>query len=225
LFFPLILKLAIDFSIHIDFVEPLPENFAAMLFALILIFAATLYRICYALADSPGDWANFSPVAAILLCSAVYLPRQIVLLASLVPIVVTDLFLNAHYHVPLLDTGMASRYFCFGLILLLGYAVRYQHKYKVLFLFAATLAGSFLFYLVTNTVTWIFAPDYAKSLSGWWQALTSGQAGFPPTLLFFRNTVLSDLFFTGLFVITQTISDKSRSRIPEPAPPVARNQT
>lgn len=196
-----------------------------MLFALILIFAATFYRICYALAGSPGDLANFSPVAAILLCSAVYLPRRIVLLAGLVPIVVADLFLNAHYHAAMIDTGMASRYFCFGLILLLGYALRKQHQHKVLFLFAATLAGSFLFYLVTNTVTWIFAPDYAKSLSGWWQALTVGQPGFPPTLLFFRNTLLSDLFFTGLFVITQMLFNKSRSRIAEPAPPLARNQT
>src|SRR5206468_10908055 len=150
-----------------DFVGPLPDNLTAMLVALILIFAATFYRIGYALAGSPAEWANFSPVAAILLCSAVYLPNRVVLLAGLVPIVVADLILNAHYHAALIDTGMASRYFCFALILLLGYAVRRQHKYKVLLLFAATLAGSFLFYLVTNTVTWVFASAYAKSLSGW----------------------------------------------------------
>ena len=48
-----------------------------MLAALILILAVTLYRVCYALAGSPGGWANFSPLAAILLCSAAYLPRPI----------------------------------------------------------------------------------------------------------------------------------------------------
>ena len=100
---------------------------------------------------------------------------------------------------------MVSRYFCFGLILLLGYAVRKQHQYKLLFLFGATLVGSCLFYLITNTATWISTADYAKTLAGWWQALTIGLPGFPPTLLFFRNTVLSDLFFTALFVITQAI--------------------
>ena len=196
-----------------------------MLAALILIIAVTLYRVCYALAGSPGSWANFSPLAAILLCSAAYLPRKYILLASLGPLLVADLLLNGHYHEPLIDTGMVSRYFCFGLILLLGYAVRKQQQYKVLFLFGSTIAGSCLFYLVTNTATWISTVDYAKTLAGWWQALTIGEPGFPPTLLFFRNTIFSDLFFTALFVITQAIFYKSRSRIAEVAPPAARNQT
>ena len=196
-----------------------------MLAALILIIAVTLYRVCYALAGSPGSWANFSPLAAILLCSAAYLPRKYILLASLGPLLVADLLLNAHYHEPLIDTGMVSRYFCFGLILLLGYVVRKLQQYKVLFLFGSTIAGSCLFYLVTNTATWISTADYAKTLTGWWQALTIGEPGFPPTLLFFRNTILSDLFFTALFVITQATFYKSRSRIAEVAPPAARNQT
>jgi hypothetical protein len=221
----LLLNLVIDFSIRIDFVEPLPDYFAVMLAALILIFAVTLYRVCYAFAGSPGAWANFSPLAAILLCSAAYLPRKFILLASVGPLLVADLLLNAHYHEPLLDTGMVSRYFCFGLILLLGYAVRKQQQYKVLFLFGSTIAGSCLFYLVTNTTSWISTADYAKTLAGWWQALTIGEPGFPPTLLFFRNTLVSDLFFTALFVTTQTIFHQSRSRIAEAAPPVARNQT
>jgi hypothetical protein len=95
----------------------------------------------------------------------------------------------------------------------------------MLFLFGSTLTGSCLFYLITNTTAWISMADYAKTLPGWWQALTIGEPGFPPTLLFFRNTVVSDLSFTALFVITQAIFNKSRSRIAEGAPPVARNQT
>jgi Family of unknown function (DUF6580) len=225
LLFTLILNLAIDFSIRIDFVESLPDYFPVMLAALILIFAVTLYRVCYALAGSPGAWANFSPLAAILLCSAAYLPRKVVLIAGLGPLVVADLFLNAHYHARAIDPGLCSRYFCFGLIVLLGYFVRKQHQYKVLLLFASTIAGSCLFYLITNTTAWITTADYPKTLQGWGQALTIGVPGFPPTLFFFRNTVLSDLFFTALFVITQAIFNKSRSPIAETAPPVARNQT
>jgi hypothetical protein len=221
----LIFNLAIDFSIPIDFVDPLPDYFAVMLAALILIVAVTLYRVCYALAGSPGAWANFSPLAAVLLCSAAYLPRKFILLASLGPLIVADLFLNAHYHEPLIDTGMVPRYFCFVLILLLGYVIRTQQQYKLLFLFGSTLLGSCLFYLITNTTAWISTSDYAKSFPGWWQALTVGEPGFPPTLLFFRNTVVSDLFFTVLFVVTQAIFGKSRSRIGDAAPPVARNQT
>jgi len=195
-----------------------------MLAALILIIAVTLYRVCYALAGSPGAWANFSPLAAVLLCSAVYLPRKAILLAALAPLLVADIFLNAHYHAPIADTGMISRYFCFGLILLLGYAVRHTHKYKMLYLFGSTFAASCLFYLITNTATWVSTADYAKTLPGWFQALTVGLPGFPPTLLFFRNTVLSDLFFTALFVTTQAIFSKSPTRITEAAPSVARHQ-
>jgi hypothetical protein len=196
-----------------------------MLAALILIIAVTLYRVSYALAGSPDAWTNFSPLAAILLCSAAYLPRRFILLAGLGPLVVADLFLNAHYHVPMFDTGMFSRYFCFGLILLLGFIVRQQHRHKVLFLFGATLIGSTFFYLITNTDTWISTPDYAKTWAGWCQAMTVGVPGFPPTLLFFRNTLFSDLLFTALFVVTQTISHKSRSGIAEAMPPIAPNQS
>ena len=196
-----------------------------MFAALILILAVTLYRVCYAFGGSPSGWANFSPLAAILLCSAAYLPRQFILLIGLGPLLAADLILNVHYGQPLIDTGMFSRYFCFALILLLGSLVRKQHSHKLLFLFASTLIGSTLFYLMTNTSTWISTAAYAKTLPGWWQALTTGEPGFPPTLLFFRNTLLSDLFFTTLFVITQASFHHSRSSIAEESPAAARNQT
>jgi hypothetical protein len=196
-----------------------------MLPALILTLAVTLYRVSYALAGAPADWANFSPVAALLLCSAAYLPRKAVLLAALGPLVVADLFLNAHYHVPLFDTGSLSRYFCFGLILLLGFIVRQQHKYKTLSIFLLTIVGSCLFFLVTNTESWFELPGYSKTLQGWWQAMTVGLPGYPPTLLFFHNTVLSDLFFTALFLATRAFPIKSRARLSEVGAPRTHRET
>jgi hypothetical protein len=196
-----------------------------MFAALILILAVTLYRVSYALAGSPGAWANFSPLAAILLCSAAYLPRPFILLAGLGPVLAADLILNAHYHQPLIEPGMLARYFCFGLLLLLGGLVRRQHSHKVLFLFGSTLVGSALFYFITNTASWISNTAYAQTLPGWWQALTTGVPGFSPTLFFFRNTLLSDLFFTVLFVITEASFHHSRSWIAEESPTAARNQT
>ena len=102
--------------------------------ALLLIFAATLYRVCYAFAGAPAQWANFSPIAAILLCGAVYLPQRLALLLGAGAIVVADLLLNVHYHAPLIDTGMLSRYFTFGLILSLGLWVKTKHGNKLLFI-------------------------------------------------------------------------------------------
>src|SRR5947208_615201 len=60
---------------------------------------------------------------------------------------------------------------------------------------AGTLACSVMFYLVTNSVSWWTDPAYAKNLNGWAQALTTGTGlpGFPPTLVFFRNSLIADL--------------------------------
>ena len=111
---------AIDFSIHFDFVTGSSIYFAAMLPGIILTLCAILYRLLYVLAGSPVNWANFSPVAAIFLCSGAFLYRRAAYLWPLLALFVSDVIINAHYRVPLLDTRMLSGYFCFGLLLLLG---------------------------------------------------------------------------------------------------------
>ena len=88
-----------------------------------------------------------------------------------------------------------------------------------------TTLGSCLFFLFTNTESWIELPGYTKTLQGWWQAMTVGLPGYPSTLLFFRNTVLSDLLFTALFLATQAISAKAHSRVRELRSPQFRHQT
>jgi hypothetical protein len=54
---------------------------------------------------------------------------------------------------------------------------------------------------VTNTQSWWTDLGYAKTAAGWWQALTVGHPEFPPTLLFFRHSLVSDLVFTAAFVL------------------------
>jgi hypothetical protein len=60
-----------------------------------------------------------------------------------------------------------------------------------------------MFYLITNTAAWLFNPfnnpEYTKDLAGWLIALTKGTSGYPTTLEFFRNTLISGGLFTGLF--------------------------
>ena len=70
---------------------------------------------------------------------------------------------------------------------------------------AATLGGvltaSLAFYLVTNSVSWLVEPAYAKTAGGWLQALTTGLPGYAPTWTFLRNSLLSDLGFSALLVV------------------------
>jgi hypothetical protein len=200
------------FLIHVDFVTSLSIYFAVMLPALILTLAALLYRLLFVLAGAPFEWANFSPLASIFLCSGVFFPSKRAALWPALGLLLSDLLVNAYYHAPLLDARMIPGYFCFGIIYLLGLYLRREHITKPFPVLLAALGSSLLFYLVTNTVAWYFdapiplsIPIYPKTLAGWLRALTVGHPGFPPTYLFLRNSVVSDLLFTSLFLITPAL--------------------
>jgi hypothetical protein len=67
----------------------------------------------------------------------------------------------------------------------------------------AALGASILFYAITNAFAWLSDPGYAKNFAGLIQSLTVGlpQYSGTPSWMFFRNSVLSDLVFTGLFIL------------------------
>jgi hypothetical protein len=183
-----------------------------MLPGIILTLSAILYRLLYVLAGSPANWANFSPVAAIFLCSGAFLYRRAAYLWPLIALFVSDVIINAHYNVPLLDTRMISGYFCFALLLLLGRWLGQRPHAKPFWMLGGAIAGSLLFYIITNTVDWLFDSSvplpvelYPKTFAGWLQALTVGHANFPPTYLFLRNTMVSDFLFTAVFLLTQSV--------------------
>jgi len=75
--------------------------------------------------------------------------------------------------------------------------------------------GACLFYLLTNTAAWLFNPfgnpEYTKDLAGWLIALTKGTAGHPPTLEFFRNTLMSGGLFTALFAGASKLGEAAES--------------
>jgi uncharacterized protein DUF6580 len=185
-----------------------------MLPALLLILTSIAYRLAYAFSGAHADWANFSPLAAIVLCSAACFTRKSALLIPLLAILFSDLLLNAHYQIPLLDHGILSRYFSFALIALLGLWVQSKQNHSLLYLLFATVIGSLLFYVITNTDAWLTLPGYSHDFGGWFRALTLGEPGYPPTLLFLRNTLLSDSLFTGLFILTQTLFAKTTVPLP-----------
>jgi hypothetical protein len=148
------------------------------LVALFLILAAALWRV--ALVSVPA-LSNVAPITALALCGAVYFRDWRWWLVPFAAITLSDLWID-HYYATRFGIGclVARRRTAFGLV-------------------AGTLGNAILFYLVTNTGVWAHDAYYAKTLAGWCQALTVGHPEFPPTLWFFRNTLLGDLLFTGLF--------------------------
>ncbi len=166
--------------------------------ALILVAFAVLLRL---LPTLDLTWSNLAPFTAIAFCGAVYVRRTWFWVVSFLALELSDLYLNWFhareygFHWDL--GGFVLRSLCFGLAVGLGRWVSRRKSW--LWLLNGSLLGAVLFYLITNTQSWWADPFYAKSLAGWWQALTVGHPEYPPTILFFKNTLFGDLLFTGLF--------------------------
>jgi len=146
--------------------------------AFLLIIVAVLLR----LVPHP---ANFAPVAALALFGGVYLDKRWALILPLAAMLMSDIFIGFYTW-----QVMASVYISFALVGLIGLWVR-KHK-KAAVVIGATLSGSILFFLITNFAVWAFGMMYPHTLQG---LITSYVAGIP----FFRNTLLGDYFYVGLF--------------------------
>ena len=175
-----------------------------MIPALILILSAVAYRIAAGFLIHSGSalWlSNFAPMAAIALCGAAYFPAKFKFAVPLGALFISDLVLNYVYGAPLVQAQMFGHYLGLALVGLLGWMLQNRASLKTLL--PASLLGSAIFYVVTNVFSWISDPGYSKTFAGLIQALTVGlpQYSSTPTWMFFRNTALSDLFFTLLFVV------------------------
>jgi hypothetical protein len=168
--------------------------------ALLLVAAIILYRLCVGFEGGHLPWLqNFAPVAAIALCGGIYLPRRLAIAVPLGALFVSDLILNRHLGYALVSPEMISRYLALGASVAIGFRLR-NHA-RLASVLPASVAGSVIFYVVTNTTSWLTWPGYAKTGAGWLQALWTGVPGYPPTWMFFRSTLVSDLLFSALFVL------------------------
>jgi hypothetical protein len=186
---------------------------ASMFAAALLILVAILYRVVPVMAgaDQSGWLPNFAPLAAIALCGAIYLPRRAAVILPLAALLVSDVVLNVfHYHKPLISWEILPHYLALGLVSWLGFTLR--GRVTALRLVGASFVGSVIFYLITNTGSWIGEPLYAKTAAGWFQAMTTGLPGFAPTWMFYRNTLVGDLVFTALFFVCHTITARAPAR-------------
>jgi hypothetical protein len=174
-----------------------------MIPAFLLIVVAVAYRIVTGFAITSGTaWlSNFAPMAAISLCAAAYFPSRYKFTVPLSALFISDIALNLHYNAPLFDPLIGCRYLALIVVGLIGLALSNRASWKTLL--PASLAGSVLFYAITNAFAWLSDPGYVKSFSGLIQALTVGlpQYSATPSWMFFRNSIVSDLLFTGLFIV------------------------
>ena len=158
---------------------------------------------------------NFSAAHALLFCAAFWLPGWMGWVLPLATIIVTDILLNVFaYDVTVLDPTLVTNWMILALFVVLAKWLARRRSYGRVLL--GTLFGALLFYLVSNSVSWMVNPAYAKTIAGWVQALTVGLPGFPPTWVFGLKTLLGTGLFTGLFAGAMKLSEAMDATEPEP---------
>ena len=184
------------------------------------ILLPAIFVTVFALSRMPGLLpGNFSVVYAFVFCAGVFFPRNLVWWLPLATILATDIGLNIYYEYHgVVDVwsaanlaNLAFNYAAYAALLLLGR--RFKPQTSLVKLVGGGLLGAILFYFITNTASWFFNPfhnpEYTKTIAGWLIALTKGTGGFPTTMEFFRNTLLSSGLFTALFAAASKLAAES----------------
>jgi hypothetical protein len=195
-----------------------------------------LLMLVFALSRIPGLLPqNFSAVYALVFCAGVFFSGALAWWLPLVTLLATDIGLNCYYQSLGFDVWTRSKiiylvcnYGAYVVLIWLGR--RFKPSSSFAALLGGGILGALLFYLITNTASWLFNPfnnpEYTKDFLGWLTALTKGTGGWPQTWEFFRNTLLSGGLFTGLFVGAMKLTTDAESpqdkqagvREPESAP-------
>ncbi|MFH1207055.1 MAG: DUF6580 family putative transport protein [Patescibacteria group bacterium] len=143
---------------------------------LIFVMATVLMRLV------PHPY-NFIPVGALALFCGTHIRSRWGVLIPLAAMIVTDSIIGWHSLI-LFTWG------CYALVGMIGWWVR-QNK-NIGRIVAGTVAGSVLFYIVTNFAVWAFTPLYSKTLAGLVQS-------YIMAIPFYRNTFFGDIFYVTVF--------------------------
>lgn len=148
---------------------------------------------------------NFTPIAAMALFGgATFASKRMAFLVPLAGMALSDLVLGFYSITPIV-------YGSFALIVCLGFWLR-QRKSPTRTAFAA-IASALLFFIVTNFGVWAIGDLYPKT----WTGLADCYVAAIP---FFRNTLVSGLFYSAALFGSLTLAEKRFVRLREQAPAV-----
>lgn len=124
---------------------------------------------------------NSTPLAAIALFSGTYLGRRWAILAPLAAVAISDLLLGWHATVP----------FTWGAFALTGWLSWWVRRAPTASrITAAAVAGSLLFFVVTNFGVWVVGGLYPRTAAGLWECYVAA-------LPFLRGSFAGDLLYTA----------------------------
>jgi hypothetical protein len=188
----------------------------AFLVPIVLILAAVAFRYAKLAGSAHVSWLeNFTPWMSLAFTGTLVFPKRVSFL--FIPALLLVIGLAATGLNDVLHWEAVAVYGCFGVAAWL--AARSRGQIGLVGSLLGVLGCSVGFYLITNTVSWLHDPIYAKTLAGWVQALTSGTPGLPPTTWFLRQSLFSDLVFSCLLLAAYNTEAAIRRR---PSIPVLR---
>lgn len=181
------------------------EKLTPTIIALMFIFIGAFLRL---IPHPP----NFAPILAIGLFAGTYLSRRLALFAPIMAMLISDYFIGS-YSVLI----MISVYGSFMLTAVLGFWLKKNRNW--LKVGGAAIFSALLFYLITNFAVWAFSPLYTKDVFGLMQS-------YAMAIPFFKNTFVSNIFYTALFFGTYELVRLWVLKRLKPAQPViAENDT
>ena len=145
---------------------------------------------------------NFTPIAALaLFAGAEFANKREAFLIPFVALFLSDLFLGLHALIPVV-------YGSFAVVVGLGFYLRGRATFWRIA--GLSIAGAWLFFVLTNLGVWAVSGLYPKTLPG---LLDCYIAGIP----FFGNTVLSSLLYAGVLFGGLAVMDKRWTPAAEPS--------
>lgn len=171
--------------------------------AILMIVALVIFRLVGPLmgGDVAAAVANFSPMAAAMVAGAIYLPGKMAFAVPFGALFVSTLLVNWAKGVPLTNWFVLGAVAGFAIQFALGWLARGTRRIPLVL--GIMVAGSLVFYLLSNTMSFFFEPAYPRNFGGWIQCLTLGLPlpGAPPTFVFLVRSLFSDLLFISLFIL------------------------
>ena len=183
-----------------------------LIFLVLALFVVVRVVPTYLDQSSAEIFANISPLAALALCGGMMLPSRIAFILTFGTFSISDIMLNLKYGQPIINYYSLFLLVFLAAIFTCGYLLRKHRRISVLLV--STIASSFLFYLLLNSVSFFMDPHYTKNITGWFQANTTGVPGYPPAWLFGLRMLMGNSIFALVFYFA--LSPKSDTLVEAP---------
>jgi hypothetical protein len=180
--------------------------------AIVAIFILLLAAFRVLRAGLLPELPNFSPIAAVAFCGGLFLPGLLAWMFPIGALFASDFVLSLLIGYPPLSSAQLVSWAC--ILGIVGFGrLAAQFPFSLPRFFSFLIGGGLFFYLVTNTAAWLANPAYPRGADGLWMSLTTGLPGFPPSWIFYRNSLVSDVIFGSILCAVWVLARRTTQEV------------